>query len=250
MRKSSVVYSILFLLIILTLSCKTHYQPHSVNFVDYRLEAGTKKNNSLEALIQPYADSVNKSMNAVVVISETELEKKQPEGTLGNIMADALFAKAKQWYKIQVDAAFINYGGIRLPSVAKGSITRGRLFELAPFDNVIVLLKINGKTLMEFLNHISARGGWPVAGAQWQIKNKAAGNIIINGAPFNENADYTIAVTDYVANGGDDCSMLRPVQQINGGFLFRDALIEYLGDIHRQGKTIAPVIEKRVTNAE
>jgi 2',3'-cyclic-nucleotide 2'-phosphodiesterase (5'-nucleotidase family) len=250
MRKSSFIISLVFFSILLSASCKTHYQPNSINFIDYRFDAATKKDSALQFFLQPYADSVNKSMNSVIVITETELEKKQPEGTLGNIMADALYSKAKQWYRTNVDAAIINYGGIRLPSIPKGNITRGRLFELAPFDNTILLLKIKGKTFLQFLNHISARGGWPAAGVKWQIKNKEATNIIMNGTAFNENTDYTIALTDYVANGGDDCDMLRTIPQINGGFLFRDALIEYLSDINLQGKAIAPVIENRVTNAE
>ena len=63
-------------------------------------------------------------------------------------------------------------GGIRLNAVPAGDITRGKIFEMSPFDNIIVLQKLNGKLLQEFLNHISGRGGWPAAGIQWQIKNK------------------------------------------------------------------------------
>ena len=35
--------------------------------------------------------------------------------------------------------------------------------------------------------------------------------LFINGAPLNESATYTIANNDYVANGGDDCTMLKPI---------------------------------------
>ncbi len=250
MQRSGTKILLVFFLFLSAVSCTTSYQPQSVKFVDYRFSPSGKKDSTLITMLQPYADSVNKSMNAVVVVSETELEKKQPEGTLGNVMVDALLVKAKQSYKINIDAAFVNYGGIRLPSVPAGNITRGKLFELAPFDNIVVVLKLNGKTLQEFLNHISGKGGWPAAGAQWQIKNKTAINILINGVPLNESGNYTIAVTDYVANGGDDCSMLRPIPQINNGYVYRDALIEYLADINKQGKKIAPKTENRVTNAE
>ena len=169
-----------FISALFLISCKTVYQPQAVQYIDYRLTQQSKQDSGLNKLLQPYADSVNKSMNTVIAVAATELEKKQPEGTLGNIMADAMLAKAKQGYKMPVDGAFINFGGIRLTSVAAGNITRGKIFELAPFDNDIIIQKLSGKVLQEFLNHISAKGGWPVAGISWQIKNKAAINILIN----------------------------------------------------------------------
>lgn len=250
MRNGRTTILFVFFVFLFSASCKTSYQPQSVKFIDYRLTQSNKKDSTLIKMLQPYADSVNKSMNAVVVVSETELEKKLPEGTLGNVMADAMFVKAKKVYKTNVDAAFVNYGGIRLTTLPAGNITKGKIFELAPFDNIIVLLKMNGATLQELLNHISGRGGWPAAGVQWQIKNKQAVNVRINGTPIDAAAQYTIAVVDYVANGGDDCSMLKSIPQINNGYLYRDALTEYLSDINKQGKKLAPKIENRVTNAE
>ena len=250
MRSVSKHFFVPFLAIALLISCKTIYQPHSVNYADYRITPANIPDNSVVQLLQPYADSVNKSMNTVVVVAATALEKNQPEGTLGNILADAMLTKARQQYKINVDAAFINYGGIRLTTIPAGNITRGKIFEVAPFDNVIVLLQLKGKLLQEFLNHISGRGGWPAAGISWQIKNKSATNVLINATPIDENATYTIAVADYVANGGDDAIMLKPIPQINNGYLFRDAVIEYFSGINQQGKKLQAKIEKRVTNAE
>lgn len=196
-------------------------------------------------------------MNDVVAVAASELVKSQPEGTLGNVLADAVLIKARDAYKTNVDAAFVNHGGIRLNAIPAGNITRGKIFELSPFDNIIVLLKLKGKLFQEFLNHISGRGGWPAAGVQWQIKSlptgqagKKAISVVINGTPIDENATYTIAVADYVANGGDDCVMLKTIPQINNGYLFRDAVLDYLSDINKQGKKIAATIENRVTNAE
>lgn len=250
MRKPSHFFLPFFFTAFFLVSCKTAYQPQAVQYIDYRLTQQSKQDSGLNKLLQPYADSVNKSMNTVIAVAATELEKKQPEGTLGNIMADAMLAKAKQGYKMPVDGAFINFGGIRLTSVAAGNITRGKIFELAPFDNDVVIQKLSGKVLQEFLNHISAKGGWPVAGISWQIKNKTAINILINGQPIADTAVYAIAMVDYVANGGDDCIMLRPIPQKSTGYVLREALIEYFIEINRQGKKISSQIENRVTNAE
>lgn len=257
MRRICDIFLSLCCLVILSLSCKTVYQPQSVSYKDYRLTPTGKQSDAVNQLLQPYSDSVNKSMNDVVAVAASELVKSQPEGTLGNVLADAVLIKARESYKTSIDAAFVNHGGIRLNAIPAGNITRGKIFELSPFDNIIVLLKLKGKLFQEFLNHISGRGGWPAAGVQWQIKNLPAGqagkkaiNVLINGQPIDDNATYTIAVADYVANGGDDCVMLKTVPQINNGYLFRDAVLDYMSDINKKGKKIAATIENRVTNAE
>lgn len=239
-----------FFALLFTVSCHTSYQPTAVQYKDYRLAAGAASDEKLQSLLKPYADSVNKSMNDVIAVAATELEKRQPEGTLGNVMADAMLAKARQKYKTTVDASFINYGGIRLPSLAAGNITTGKIFELSPFDNIIVLLTVKGSTLQDLLNHIANRKGWPVAGINFEIKGTKAINAQLNGLALEANKTYTIAVLDYIANGGDDCTMLKVLPQQNNGTLFRDAVIEYLKDITSQGKKISAQIENRVINVQ
>ena len=249
-RRIANIFLFFLFTLILSSSCKTLYQPQSVQYTDYRITRDYKTDSSLTALLKPYADSVNHSMNDVVAVSEIELQKNRPEGTLGNILADAMLAMARTNYKVPVDAGFINYGGIRLPSIPAGDITRGKIFELAPFDNIIVLQKISGKVLQVFLDHIAGREGWPCAGISMQIKNKKAINIMIGGKPINESSMYTIANNDYVANGGDDCIMLKGIPQINNGYLFRDAVIDYFSQFTRAGKKLWVKLENRVSNAE
>jgi len=231
-------------------SCHTSYQPQTVKYQDYRISQKQTPANEINSLLKPYSDSVNKSMNAVVAIAGITLEKKQPEGTLGNVLADAMMMMGKQKYQANIDATFINYGGIRLPSIPAGDITLGKIYEVAPFDNIIVLLKLKGNILQQLLNHIASKGGWPCAGITWQIKNKSAVNISIAGEALDINKEYTIATLDYIANGGDECEMLKSIPQQNNGYLFREAVIDYFTRINREGKKITSSIEKRLTNAE
>ena len=104
--------------------------------------------------------------------------------------------------------------------------------------------------MQQFLNLVAARGGWPCAGITYQIKNKQAINIVIAGKPMDDNSEYIIALLDYVANGGDDCDMLRNIPQQNNGYLFRDAVIQYFSQFNKEGKQIISSIQKRVSNAE
>jgi 2',3'-cyclic-nucleotide 2'-phosphodiesterase (5'-nucleotidase family) len=243
-----IVLSLKWLLFLLFVtSCKTVYQPKTLQYADYRITPASPQSETLAKFLQPYADSVNKSMNDVIAIAAVSLEKKQPEGSLGNMMADAMLAKARDVYQVKVDAATANNGGIRINQLPAGNITRGKIFELMPFDNIIVLVQLNGKLLQQLLDHIAGRGGWPLAGITMQIKDKKAVGVLVGGVPLSEAIIYTIALPDYIANGGDDCTMLRAIPQQNKGYLLRDAILGYLSDMSNNGKVIGGSGESRVT---
>ncbi len=244
--KSISLFSAVFLLN----ACNTFYLPQSVQYKDYRVKPAEKPVNELTALLKPYSDSVNKNMNDIVAVAGMTLEKKSPEGTLNNILTDAMLYMAREKYQTNVDAAFLNFGAIRLPAITPGNITLGKIFEVAPFDNVLVLQKIDGKTLQQVLNIAAGRGGWPCAGMSYQIKDKKAINVKINGIAMEESTVYTMALVDYIANGGDDCEMLRNIPQINNGYLYRDAVIAYFTKLNSEGKQIISKLENRVSNAE
>jgi hypothetical protein len=71
---------------------------------------------------------------------------------------------------------------------------------------------------------------------------------LVNGQAFNSSATYTIANSDYVANGGSDCAMLKGIAQMNKGILLRDALIDYASWLTANGKSVDTKIENRTTN--
>jgi 2',3'-cyclic-nucleotide 2'-phosphodiesterase (5'-nucleotidase family) len=235
----------LFAAVCLFTHCNPVYQAGKVTYKSYSV-MNMRTDSSLQTLLQPYRNSMNNSMSVVIATLENDLDKKQPECTLGNFMADAMYVMAQKKYGVQPDAAFVNFGGIRLPFVKAGAITRGKIYELFPFDNVLLLVKLKGTVLHEFLDHISGRGGWPVAGMTMQIKNNKALNVMIGNQPIDLNKEYTIAIGDYTANGGDDAFMLKGLPQTNNGYLMRDALIEYASIL----KNIKVQLENRVTNVE
>ena len=73
---------------------------------------------------------------------------------------------------------------------------------------------------------------------------------MIGGMPLNAATVYTMANSDFLANGGDNADMLRAVPQISNGYLMRDAIFDYIIKLKSQGKNISARIENRVTNAE
>jgi 2',3'-cyclic-nucleotide 2'-phosphodiesterase (5'-nucleotidase family) len=115
-----------------------------------------------------------------------------------------------------------------------------------PFDNMIVIQKINGNDLIDILNYIASQGGWPIAGISMEIKNSKSQSILVNGYPIDNNKIYTMVISDYLANGGDNLNILKKIPQTNTGLIMREAFIEELQKI----KTIYPNKEKRIKNVD
>ncbi len=241
-KKSKFV--LLFTTLFLAIGCSI--KPPQVNYSNYKIDTQSNIDSTYIKLLMPYKDSLDKSMNEVIGFSVYGLFKKQPESTVGNFMTDAIKLMAEKKYNKKVDAAFVNFGGIR-SYIPKGDITVGKIFELMPFDNLVVLQELSGIKLKAFINRVCEKGGWPVSqGLTYVIKDKTAIEILINGIPINDNTVYTIANSDYIANGGDNCDMLKNIPKQNINYLMRDALIEYTRLKTAEGKPIDAKLENRV----
>ncbi len=247
-RNPPLIFIILF--VAATVSCNTVYQSQSLSYSSYRINDASQKDSSSLVLLKPYSDKVNGTMNEIVGTADASLEKKSLECTLGNFMVDAFLAMAKEKYKTNVDVALVNFGGIRLTQLPAGNVTIGKIFELMPFDNLLLLQKIKGSVFQQLCDLIATKGGWPVAGMTMQIKDKKAINITVGSKPLDPDAEYTIANSDFIANGGDNADMLRTIPQITNGYLMRDAIFDYIKMLKSQGKNITANIENRVTNAQ
>jgi 2',3'-cyclic-nucleotide 2'-phosphodiesterase (5'-nucleotidase family) len=130
----------------------------------------------------------------------------------------------------------MNYGGIRLPDLPAGDITRGKMYELMPFDNLMVLLNVKGSQLKQYLDTLAAGEGVVESGITLQIADKTVQQITIGGKPLDLNADYTIAHSDYVAMNSN---LLKNIDRKTNGYLLRDAIIDYIRFINGQNKKIS-----------
>lgn len=228
-------------------SCKT--VNHLAKFEEQRIsveEEHLAADPEITALIAPYKLELDKVMEAVIGQSGVDLEKRRPEGTLGNWMADAIQRKAEKYLGEPVDFAIQNYGGIRIPVIKKGAITRGKIYELMPFDNKIVILYLNKVEVEELVAHLMKSKGWPVS-STIQIKQLSVEDIMvaINGKAMEEGITYKVAVPDYIANGGSGSFFLKDKKRKDLNILIRDALIEDVIDHADKQEAIQSTIEGR-----
>lgn len=233
----------LLVAIVIAISCNTTYKAESVHYSNYRIKQSTSSN-PVAAIISPYSDSVNKLMNMLIGYNETQLEKKRPGNTLGYFMADAYLEMARQKVDPNIDLAFMNSGGIRLPDLAAGAMTQGKVYELMPFDNLMVILKMKGSLLRQFLDTLAATEGIIASGINIEIVNKTTQRVMIGGKPLVLNEDYTIVHSDYVAMNS---SLLKNIERKTTSYLLRDAIIDYVKFTNSQGKKIQVLNTDRVS---
>lgn len=235
--------------IVLCTACKVYY-PATVQSNVLKISSTASSDTAVDAYYKPYKDSLDKIMKIPLAILSEDLSKKMPESTLGNMMADIMLNQTQVYYANNIDMAIVNYGGIRVPTLTKGNLLVENAYLLMPFDNYLVVQKLTGQQVQYLCDSIASLGGWPIAGMSFQIKNKKAININVQQQPLQLNKIYTLATSDYLANGGDGLSILKSIPNTQTGKLYREAIIEYWKEQTKAGKQISSKLENRITNAE
>lgn len=236
--------SIFFLLLLV--DCTNRFVPTEYKYEEKKIQASLPSDNTIDSIVQSYKVALDKEMNVVLGYADDALVKKQPESDLGNFMCDLILKKSRDYYKGQVDFTFLNHGGIRLPSLPKGDITLGKVIELMPFENRVVIMELDAATVDSLFNHMAAKGGWHVSGATYAIRNGKAENITIHGQSLQSRGVYVVAVSDYLAQGGDNCTMLKSKPYIDTKKTLRDALIEGVKEMTTRGERIKSLLDGRV----
>ena len=242
----------LLLLIIIFSSCTTVrviHQDVQITGTVYNIDTSIVNDLKMNQLVNTYKMDVDSIMNHPLGISAQPLTKAQPDCTLGHLVSDALLEAAKEKDSL-VQVAVSNQGGIRINYLSPGMITLGNLYEIMPFDNMLVVIEVPGAIMMEWCQHIANKGGWPVSNISFDIDSSSAINIIINKKPINELLVYRVATSDYIANGGDGCEFLRGCKRYTYNVLMRDAMIQYVSHHTAEGKELNIQLENRIKYAE
>lgn len=210
-----------------------------------------EEDDNINAMIAPYKSSLDEEMDVVIGYCKEELTKGKPESTLGNWVSDLLVERSSYYTDEAVDFAVQNYGGLRISSVSAGPITVGKIYELMPFDNLIVILKMRGDSLMRFFDHMAYSNGWPISHqVRYVIENGKATNVTIHGQPVVPTQLYSVALPDYIANGGNHCEFLANAEgRIDMEYLVRDAIIDQVKLLSNEERQVEAILDNRVSQA-
>jgi len=208
------------------------------------------KDPAITALINKYDALAAPLENRVVGHNAATLSRSNNaagESLLGDVIADAqLHATAPVGYGEAV-VAFMNPGGIRadisyaqLGTEGDGNITYGESFTVQPFGNSLVTLTLTGaqiETLLEqqfmgcsnnqpYNRVLQVSDGfaytWNAAGPACDKVDPAS--ITINGVVVDPAASYRVTVNNFLADGGDNFSVLVEGGDRLGGAQDVDAL--------------------------
>lgn len=215
---------------------------------NYRMEKGAYTHDAaIAGMIAPYKEKLDAIMLEVIGQNEVELTKGKPNSPLTNWFADALYEEMNATPGYKVDFAIQNYGGVRINSLAAGPVMVGSIYELMPFDNTMYVLTLRGDQVQALLDKIVESNGWPLSkSVQCTSEFGKAAKVQIHGKMLDPNAEYTAAIPDYVANGGDNLHFLKDCPRIETGMLVRDILIQYVKRQTASGKILKADPSQRI----
>lgn len=129
------------------------------------------------------------------------------------------------------DFAFQNPGGLRADLEA-GPVTVGDVYEVMPFDNQIVTVRLTGDQVRELLeNGVGPSTCVQVSGISFAFDpsrprgQRVADVTLPGGRPLEPGRLYVVAVNDFMAQGGDGYRMLAEGKDLKDtGILVRNAL--------------------------
>lgn len=156
------------------------------------------ENETIKALITKYRDE--SPMNEVIGEVGKQFDGKE---ALGNLMTDAIVNVH------QTDFAFQNAGGVRIGRIEKGDLTMGKIYELDPFNNRIVIIEMKPDEIRSLIKNShkrkNRRADLFVSGMTYKIltKDGEAERIemkMTNGKPLDENKYYRVGINDYLAS--------------------------------------------------
>ena len=209
---------------------------------------------SISKFILPYHNHVESMLDSTLAYASLDISKTDGifNTTAGNLMADIILAQAGPIFKNRtgqdLDFVLLNHGGIR-SGISKGKVSARTAFEVMPFENNTVVVKLSGKSVKEMLNYlIRSKRAHPVAGIQLILNtNDSIKSLIIQGEPFDENRNYNVATSDYLVSGGDDMVFFKDALEVTDiDYKIRNALIDYFTKVD----TLAPQVDLRYYKVE
>ena len=202
---------------------------------------------SYETYLKPYKQRIDAGMNVVIGQAAETMRGHAPESLLSNFSADVYRQAASDFSGEKIDMAVVNLGGLRTV-VNAGDITIGKVFELMPFENELVIVWLRGDKLAELLQFFARVGGEGVSGLRMEINNGKAQNITVNGNPLDVNKLYSIATNDYLAAGNDKMVQLaQHEKRLNTGIKVRNMLLDHIKAETLKGNKIEAKLDGRIT---
>ncbi len=201
---------------------------------------------TIEAIVAERRGAAAKYTDRVIGSTAAPLDNPRTECGLGNLITDALleYGRQQNW---RSDVAFYNMAGVRAPLPA-GQITYGQLFQVLPFNNVVVNVDLTGQQLRAVLEAASGSAGrLHIAGGRWTYRfsdpaGQRVSSATVGGAPLDPRRVYHVATIDYLLLGGDNHAEFKSGSNVIYGDIEVDVVAAYM----RAHSPVDPKVEGRI----
>ena len=158
---------------------------------------------------------------------------------LGNIVADALREKGSSYFKVPMDFAISNYGGIRNP-LPEGAILMDDVEAMFPFKNYMCYAKVRGNNLQRLLEQLAKTQAFQaVSGCEVKVKAHELVKAEVGGEPIDPNRLYNVTTIDFLLSGGDGIAIGALAEDVVlTDVLVKDVMLEYFQKMEAEGKVV------------
>jgi 2',3'-cyclic-nucleotide 2'-phosphodiesterase (5'-nucleotidase family) len=188
------------------------------------------RHEACEALIAAGAGAVGKDLDRPIATAARTLKRADSPGQpspLGNWVADVMRERAG------AEVAIHNRTGIR-KDLSQGPVSKRDLFEVCPFDNRLVTVKLTGSALKRVMEHALERSSraLEVSGAEVVLDPDAGAgarvkSLKVKGTEVDDTALVLVVTNSFIGEGGDGYKMFAEGKDFTDtGILLRDALID------------------------
>ncbi|WP_204345443.1 5'-nucleotidase C-terminal domain-containing protein [Psychroserpens algicola] len=238
-----------FFCLILLSSCKQEVHLNKIEGQQINISDSLEIDQTIEDFVKPYREHVNKNLDSVLAYAVDTYTKSDGDynTAIGNMMADAVYEQSNPIFKNRtgedIDFVLLNHGGIRA-IISKGNVTTRTAYEVMPFDNSTVVVKLKGTQVKELIDYlVKAKRAHPISKLNIVLDSdgnfKSAG---LNGQALDFDKTYNVATNDYLYNGGDRMDFFKTNDSLYIlDYKVRNVLIDYFKKID----TLNPVIDNR-----
>ena len=186
-------------------------------------------------------------MQAIIGEIGVDMRREKPESTLGNFICDVVVTETERITGTDIDFGVYNYGGIRQEFLNKGPVTKGKIYELLPFENFGAIVTLDGPGTLALAQKILDEGGWPVSsGIRIIARNGQVQEVYIGGQLIDTTRSYRVVMNDYMANGGDKMPFIKKEHIQVMGTTIRDMMIDHLRALQANGQAAMSAKEGRI----
>jgi 5'-nucleotidase len=216
----------------------------------------------LTALVTKYKDLSAPLANEVIgsiTADITRTGNAAGESALGDVIADAQLAATTPPQLGGAQIAFMNAGGIRADLTFgqisggedPGEVTFGEAFTVQPFGNSLVTMTLTGAqidTLLETqfnggIGILQVSDGFTYTRTDSAPVGSKVSDLELNGVPIDPGTSYRVTVNSFLAEGGDNYTVLRDGTDRLGGDVDLDALVKYF----ETSSPVPPGPQNRIT---